>query len=691
MQVPDFQGLFILGNLAYLLLQEKLEVIKMKRVRLILSVLTLILISNLVLAENACVVRYLEGKAYVQGESSTERELLTINSPIFEGDNIWITEGNMGIVFYDGTIVWLATDSHIEISQFPNPYSENPIGLKMNLWRGMIVLEAKFPVPSESSHIVITPSSSIRTARKSLSIIEIESVDRTRLTVLDGSAIISSGGYSNTVWGNQMSYAEYGHEPSAPVSVGNLSYPEVVEFRQRMTNKPVRTPKSWEYVDPELYSFATDLDYYGYWEDVPGYGHVWFISPAYVYAGWNPYFNGYWRYTHWGCTWISYDPWGWIPFHYGCWTYIGGVGWGWMPDVWFSPAWVSWYWGDGWCGWCPWGYYRGCWGPVWGPCGWYRVDINNIYVTNVTKVAVVNKNGPPPVKPVVPVSKKAFDSDPKLAKKFNPKDTDVLITPTGGLKVAPSRIQDIASKRMTIDDIKRISAEPSSFDRDRKVMPTSLDRDKNIDVSSPSIRGSKTTDIPINPRSGDGVGRGVSKPGDEGNFNPDRTSPSVRTPSKFSDEPSPSVREPSRFSDEPSPNVNPDRNRNDSPKVREPQVTRESPQNYEPREIPQERERPSYRESPKSNDSPRTNDSPRNDYSPPRQDAPRNYSPPPSSPPPQPPPTSNKRSSVTRNSQVQSAHFYTKGNSYKTASSYTASKTSYSGGSYKTSSTKHKF
>jgi len=119
------------------------------------------------------------------------------------------------------------------------------------------------------------------------------------------------------------------------------------------------------------------------------------------------------------------------------------------------------------------------------------VDINNIYVTNVTKVAVVHKNGPPPVKPVIPVSKKAFDSDPKLAKKFNPKDSDVLVTPTGGLKVAPSRIQDIASKRMTIDDIKRISAEPSSFDRDRKVMPTSLDRDKNIDISSPSIRDRK--------------------------------------------------------------------------------------------------------------------------------------------------------------------------------------------------------
>ncbi|NMB99030.1 MAG: hypothetical protein GYA35_01995, partial [Thermoanaerobaculaceae bacterium] len=90
---------------------------KMKRVKYLILIFALTTFSIYILAENSAIVRYLEGKAYVQGASSEERELLTINSPIFEGDNIWLTEGNMGILFTDGTIIWLSTDSHIEISQ----------------------------------------------------------------------------------------------------------------------------------------------------------------------------------------------------------------------------------------------------------------------------------------------------------------------------------------------------------------------------------------------------------------------------------------------------------------------------------------------------------------------------------------------------------------------------------------------
>lgn len=607
----------------------------MKRVKYLILIFALTTFSICILAENSAIVRYLEGKAYVQGASSEERELLTINSPIFAGDNIWLTEGNIGILFTDGTIIWLSTDSHIEISQFPYPYSEKPLGLKASLWRGMAVLEAKFPVPTESSHIIMTPSASVRTARKSLAIIEVENVDRTRLTVLDGSAIISSGGYSNTVWANQMSYAQYGYEPSAPVSVGKIAYPEIIAFREQMTNRPARTPKSWEYLDPELQAYATDLDYYGYWEDVPGYGHVWFPSPAYVYYGWTPYFNGYWRYTPWGCTWISYDPWGWVPFHYGNWTFIIGVGWGWIPDVWFSPAWVAWYWWDGWIGWCPWGYYRGYWGPIWEPCGWYRVDINNIYVTNVTKIAVVNKNGPPPVKPVVPVPKKALNVDQNFAKKFS-KDSDVFITHSGGLNIRPSKIHDLKNGKVTFDDIKQTLAEPPVIAK-KNVMPTSLDRNDG------DIRTIKDRDIPS-----------PSTPnrtpmGDSPYERPSRTSPPTRAPITDSDENFPKIDR-----DEPAVRGrNYDSDRSISPPATREQPKREIPQREAPsRDIPQretpqretpQREAPqrdnnTNRESPRSTDSNRSGSFKGGSVSP---------------PPPPPPPPSNSGSSSNKSNKHQ--------------------------------------
>ncbi len=90
-----------------------------------------------------------------------------------------------------------------------------------------------------------------------------------------------------------------------------------------------------------------DLDAYGDWYPMEGYGDVW--VPSDVPAGWDPYGNGYWaNYPGWGYTWISGYPWGWLPYHCGAWNYWDSMGWGWVPGqcglgwqpvitVWNSP------------------------------------------------------------------------------------------------------------------------------------------------------------------------------------------------------------------------------------------------------------------------------------------------------------------------------------------------------------------
>jgi hypothetical protein len=53
--------------------------------------------------------------------------------------------------------------------------------------------------------------------------------------------------------------------------------------------------------------------------------------------------------------WISQDPWGGIPYHYGRWAYDAYYGWLWVPgddEVW-APAWVAWRYGGGYVGWAP--------------------------------------------------------------------------------------------------------------------------------------------------------------------------------------------------------------------------------------------------------------------------------------------------------------------------------------------------
>ncbi len=99
------------------------------------------------------------------------------------------------------------------------------------------------------------------------------------------------------------------------------------------------------------YDDYSSLDRYGTWVEISTYGQVW--CPLDVSAGWRPYTVGSWAYTDYGWMWVAEDPWGYIPYHYGRWTFDSYYGWVWVPgDVW-APAWVSWRYGDGWVGWAP--------------------------------------------------------------------------------------------------------------------------------------------------------------------------------------------------------------------------------------------------------------------------------------------------------------------------------------------------
>jgi hypothetical protein len=100
----------------------------------------------------------------------------------------------------------------------------------------------------------------------------------------------------------------------------------------------------------------SDLDAYGEWAYIPGYGNGW---APFAPLGWSPYSLGMWDfYPGLGLTWISGDPWGWLPYHYGMWNYDASFGWFWMPGSFgaWSPALVSWYAGPGWIGWAPYGF-----------------------------------------------------------------------------------------------------------------------------------------------------------------------------------------------------------------------------------------------------------------------------------------------------------------------------------------------
>jgi len=97
--------------------------------------------------------------------------------------------------------------------------------------------------------------------------------------------------------------------------------------------------------------FYENLAPYGEWVDVGDYGYCW--RPTGVSADWRPYTDGYWVYTDAGWTWVSYEDYGSITYHYGRWTNVDDVGWVWVPDYEWGPAWVSWRHSDSYIGWAP--------------------------------------------------------------------------------------------------------------------------------------------------------------------------------------------------------------------------------------------------------------------------------------------------------------------------------------------------
>jgi hypothetical protein len=199
-------------------------------------------------------------------------------------------------------------------------------------------------------------------------------------------------------------------------------YPQYYDGRYRDYNvyandpyyfDPYRRNVSYQYVNsyvPGLY----DLDYYGDWRNVDGYGYCW--TPR-VDAGWAPYQQGYWMSDYpYGPTWVSSEPWGYAPYHYGRWAFVGDQ-WYWVPDrantyPTYSPAMVAYVpFGQDQIGWVPLGpgdtyvprYYNAGWQP-------YYLSNDNLYQR------VVNL-GVPNAVTVVPVDQFFREDDWRRARR----------------------------------------------------------------------------------------------------------------------------------------------------------------------------------------------------------------------------------------------------------------------------------
>ncbi|MBL6750692.1 MAG: hypothetical protein ISP90_09220, partial [Nevskia sp.] len=216
----------------------------------------------------------------------------------------------------------------------------------------------------------------------------------TNVDVFNGAGTVyGEGGVRYPVGGHQF-FRFYNPQLSG-VASGPL--PPADDFDQWCFQRDARYSRvaSEGYVSPAVVG-AEDLDDYGAWQSTPDYGPVWY--PQAVEADWAPYRYGHWAWIDpWGWTWVDQAPWGFAPFHYGRWVYVG-TRWGWVPGgrmlrPVYSPALVAFVGlgggvsigiGTGPVGWFP-------LGPRDVYCPPYRTSrryFENVNVTNVNNVYV---------------------------------------------------------------------------------------------------------------------------------------------------------------------------------------------------------------------------------------------------------------------------------------------------------------
>lgn len=391
------------------------------------------------LAESYATVRNIRGEGFLQTSQDSDPQSLTLNSPVLPGDGVWTgRDGMADLLLADGNHVWMDSQTRADLDRLPGDEAADEKILRLRLWKGSVLLDLRVCSP-ECSYLVTTPSATVGPLQAGLYYVSVESVDRTRVESVQGQCTVASGGESVTLPAGQMTYAEYGYPPTAPL-VSQASAAGLLDFRESCM--PARASgSSARYLPSSLGAYAPDLDANGSWINTAEYGYVW--RPNAVPADWAPYTNGRWIYNPWGMTWVPYEVWGWAPFHYGRWVFTAGFGWGWCPMPYFAPAWVSFWWGDdGWLGWCPLGYYGS---PLWGPCGWYSVPVAYVYNPIISPIIVRHRNAPPP-RPIYPIAK----GSPAVLEGGGPRGA---ITRVGSLNLPPSKVREIREGRISPRDV----------------------------------------------------------------------------------------------------------------------------------------------------------------------------------------------------------------------------------------------
>jgi hypothetical protein len=265
-------------------------------------------------------LNYAQGSVTFQPGGEGDWVTAVPNRPLTSGDSLWTDQDARAELHVGSTAIRLAPETSMTVLDLDDRT------MQLRLSEGTLMLRVRHLDDGDMVE-VDTPNLAFNLQRTGEYRIDVDSAGNvTNASVWSGRGEVTGGGYSYTVVAGQS--ARFSGTDQLDYDIAQL--PGADDFDNWAFQRDHREDgaESANYVSPEMTGYE-DLDDYGRWQYVAGYGTVW--VPSSVASDWAPYRDGHWAYiSPWGWTWVDDEPWGFAPFHYGRWAYAESR-WCWVP------------------------------------------------------------------------------------------------------------------------------------------------------------------------------------------------------------------------------------------------------------------------------------------------------------------------------------------------------------------------